>query len=70
MTTVAVTGAGGFTAAALLERLNAERAIERTIGVDGVEPLGTAAAGGMLALRGWAGHGVGRAQLRQNEDGS
>ncbi|MDQ3710477.1 MAG: NAD-dependent epimerase/dehydratase family protein [Actinomycetota bacterium] len=38
MTTVAVTGAGGFTAAALLERLDADRVIERIIGVDCVEP--------------------------------
>jgi len=38
MTTVAVTGAGGFTAAALLERLDADRAIDRVIGVDCVEP--------------------------------
>ena len=38
MTTVAVTGAGGFTAAALLERLDADRAVERIIGVDRVEP--------------------------------
>nr|MBA2530428.1 NAD-dependent epimerase/dehydratase family protein [Euzebyales bacterium] len=38
MTTVAVTGAGGFIAGAVLERLDADRAVDRIIGIDGVEP--------------------------------
>nr|MDQ3343881.1 NAD-dependent epimerase/dehydratase family protein [Actinomycetota bacterium] len=38
MTTVAVTGAGGFAAAALLKRLDADRTIEHVIGLDRVEP--------------------------------
>jgi nucleoside-diphosphate-sugar epimerase len=38
MTTVAVTGAGGFAAAALLKRLDADPTIEHVIGLDRVEP--------------------------------
>jgi UDP-glucose 4-epimerase len=38
MTTVAVTGAGGLLGRAVLERLDADRAVDRIIGIDLVEP--------------------------------
>ena len=36
--TVAVTGAAGFVAAAVLERLDSDRSVGRILGIDGVEP--------------------------------